>query len=352
MSPLLAAPLLLLCLAAIGIVTERRFIPALEIVAERLRMRDDVAGATLLAFGSSAPELFTALVAVLFVPDQASFGIGSVVGSALFQILVVLGFVATLRRTELQWRPVVRDGAVYAIAVVLLFVFARDGRFTGAEAAALLGAYVVHLLLLWFWARVTVDRSPADAGRDVGRDVGLENGGLRGPVRRAVELLPDPRRRPGWTLPVFVVSLGLIGGAAYGLVEAGVALAGALGVAPTIVALTVIAGGTSVPELFASALLARRGKGDMAVANALGSNTFDIFVSLGLPLAIAIALRGPVEDVGRANVMVSVLLLFATLAAVLVLLAVQRFRVGRPFGVALILAYALYVVAAYLGWLG
>jgi Ca2+/Na+ antiporter len=148
MNILVATLLLLLAFVIIGIVTERYFIPSLEHIAGWLGLSENVAGATLLAFGSSAPELFTSLLTIVIAQSEPSFGVGNIIGSALFQILVVVGFASAIKTSYLHWGPVVRDGAVYAIAVFLLFAFVQDGRLTGWEAAALVGSYLLYLVIL------------------------------------------------------------------------------------------------------------------------------------------------------------------------------------------------------------
>lgn len=90
----------------------------------------------------------------------------------------------------------------------------------------------------------------------------------------------------------------------------------------------------------------------MAIANALGSNSFDILVCLGLPALIATLIYGNIENVGGPNITSSTILLFATLVMVIGLLAVQRFKANRPFGILLVLSYGLYVVGVYRGWIG
>lgn len=87
----------------------------------------------------------------------------------------------------------------------------------------------------------------------------------------------------------------------------------------------------------------------MAISNAIGSTFFDISVSLGLSLLIFTHQRGPLTDVGGANITSSTLLLFATLSMVLLLLSTQRFKAGQAFGAFLTGLYGLYVVAAYMG---
>lgn len=355
MSLAVSLVLLVVSFLVIGVVTRRYLLPSLENIARWLKLSDSIAGATLLAFGTSAPELFTASITLLFLQSTPSFGIGTIVGSALFQILVVIGFAALVRGQPLRWRPVMRDGIAYAVAVLLLYFFARDGVFTAYEGAGFVGSYLVYLGVLAFWSR-HVQPSPEEPDDEDHTEAEpapiLSRLALVArPVEWLLSPIPNPRERPGWTLPVFFLSLAAIGGAAYAFVRGGESFALFLGVEPTIIALTVIAGGTSLPEMVASAIVAREGKGDMAVANALGSNTFDIFISLGLPVLVATLVHGSIEGVGGANITTSILILFATLVAVIGLLAMQRFRAGRLFGIVLLLLYAAYVVAAYRGWI-
>jgi Ca2+/Na+ antiporter len=114
-----------------------------------------------------------------------------------------------------------------------------------------------------------------------------------------------------------------------------------------------LAGGSSIPEMISSAIVAKQGRGDMAIANAIGSNIFDILMSLGLPVLIFILIKGqPLTDLGGANITSSIILLFTTLIVVVLLLFIQRFKASRPFGLFLMFLYVIYVVAAYMGWIG
>lgn len=354
----LAVVLLIVSFLAIGVITERYFIPSLENIARWLKLPDNVAGATLLAFGSSAPELFTALITLLLLQSRASFGVGSIVGSALFQILVVIGFAAVVKTSYLRWRPVIRDGIMYGVAVVLLYFFARDGVFTVTEGSVFVGSYLVYLIVLILWSKFVhppQKKQTSEQENDAdGRihAVFSKLSIITAPVVFILSPLPNPQHKPKWTLPVFLLSLIVIGGGAYVFVRAGETIAQALGLDPTIIALTIIAGGSSVPELVSSGVVAARGKGDMAIANALGSNTFDIFISLGLPVLITTLVYGSVENIGGANITTSVILLFATLVMVIGVLAIQKFKASRAFGGLLLLSYGAYVVAAYQGWIG
>lgn len=347
---------MLLALYAMAEIVDAHFLKSLDVIAHWLKLPPSVAGATLLAFGTSAPEISTALVALFAEGAHPGTGIGSIVGSAIFQILVVIGFAAMVRSSTLSWRPLLRDSVFYAISIVMLAVFVEDGRFTLLEAASLVGTYLLYLLLMLWWARRAGEAMAAPTGDDPPA-TGLAQtrrwsriqGIIMKPARLLLAFVPDVERHPRWTVPVFLMSLGGIGFCCYWLVLAAEAFAIQVGIEATIVALTVLAGGTSLPEVLASAIVSRQGRGDMAIANALGSNIFDILVSLGLPVLIYCAMYGDLTTVGDANVGASIILLFATLTMVVVLIAMQRFRVGRFFGGFLIVLYGAYVWLAYAG---
>lgn len=341
---------------AMAAVVDGPFLDSLDVMAKRLKLPSSVAGATLLAFGTSAPEVSTAVVALFAEGAHPSTGVGSVVGSAIFQILVVVGFAALMKRSTLDWRPVLRDSIFYALSIALLIFVVADDRVTLVEACVLVATYGVYLAVLWLWTRnvkeVEVEVEPPKPTpppdswpRRVLRVVTW-------PVDRTLGLIPNPRDKPGWTLPVFFASLGLIAYACYWLVFAAEALAYSFSVPPAIIALTILAGGSSIPELISSAKVSRQGRGDMAIANAVGSNIFDILISLGLPVLLYCAMYGDLVGLGGATITSSIILLFATLVMVVGLLAAQRFRVGRVFGSFLVLVYVAYVAFAYLGWVG
>lgn len=353
----LAIVTVLVAFYAMSAVVEGPFMASLDRIAERMGLSSSVAGATLLAFGTSAPELSTALVALFAEGAHASTGVGSIVGSAIFQILVVVGFAAVVRASTLDWRPVIRDALFYALSIVLLIAFVHDDRLTLVEAAILVGSYGLYLGVMWIWTRRVDEPAPepepvpeAEPEPSPGPFARLRRA-LAWPIDRLLALVPDPASQPRWTLPVFALSLGLIGFSCYWLVFAAEAIAQALAVPPAIIALTILAGGSSIPELVSSATVARQGRADMAVANAVGSNIFDILVSLGLPVLLYCLLHGDLVGLGGATITSSLVLLGATLAMVVGLLAAQRFRASRAFGALLISAYAAYVVAAYLGWI-
>ena len=361
MSIWLALLVILLTFYVMSEIVDMHFIKSLDNIARWLKLPQSVAGATLLALGTSAPEISTAMVALFLDGANPATGIGSIVGSAIFQILVVIGFAAVVRTSYLNWRPITRDSLFYALSILLLILFVRDNVFTLWEGIGFVSAYFVYLFVMFLWARYVNEEEaepipepePEEKRELQGRRYLFRKimGTIVWPVRRLLQLIPDVEKNEKWTIPVFVLSLAIIGYSCFWLVIAAEDLAGHMGIAPAIIALTILAGGSSIPEMVSSAIVARQGRGDMAIANAIGSNVFDILMSLGLPVLIYTAMHGDLEGIGGANIISSIVLLFATLIAVVLLIALQRFKVTPIFGSVLIVLYVVYVWAAYSGWL-
>lgn len=123
--------LMLYMFKALGTICDEYFVPALEVIVEKLDISNDVAGATFMAAGSSAPELFTSLVATFLIVNEG--GVGTIVGSAIFNILVIIGITAFVackdRDLPIWWYPLSRDCAfyVFAVAELVVFLFRRTG---------------------------------------------------------------------------------------------------------------------------------------------------------------------------------------------------------------------------------
>ncbi|XP_031424873.1 sodium/potassium/calcium exchanger 1-like isoform X2 [Clupea harengus] len=133
---------------ALAIVCDEFFVPALGVITDRLEISDDVAGATFMAAGGSAPELFTSLIGVFI--SHSNVGIGTIVGSAVFNILFVIGMCALFSRTllHLTWWPLFRDVSFYILSLLLLIVFFLDSTIHWWESAILLLAYVGYVTFM------------------------------------------------------------------------------------------------------------------------------------------------------------------------------------------------------------
>ncbi|XP_018566813.1 sodium/potassium/calcium exchanger Nckx30C [Anoplophora glabripennis] len=130
---------------ALAIVCDEFFVPSLDVIIEKLDLQDDVAGATFMAAGGSAPELFTSVIGVFVSFDDV--GIGTIVGSAVFNILFVIGMCAIFSRTvlTLTWWPLFRDCFFYSVSLITLIIFFRDNSIYWYEALVLFSFYVSYV---------------------------------------------------------------------------------------------------------------------------------------------------------------------------------------------------------------
>ncbi|XP_069969380.1 sodium/potassium/calcium exchanger Nckx30C isoform X6 [Penaeus vannamei] len=129
---------------ALAIVCDEFFVPALDVIIEKLQISEDVAGATFMAAGGSAPELFTSVIGVFISFDDV--GIGTIVGSAVFNILFVIAMCVLFSKTvlDLTWWPLFRDVSFYSVALLMLVVFFMDNKVYWYEALILFAIYLLY----------------------------------------------------------------------------------------------------------------------------------------------------------------------------------------------------------------
>ncbi|XP_064639034.1 sodium/potassium/calcium exchanger 1-like isoform X2 [Lineus longissimus] len=138
---------ILIVFVALAIICDDFFVPSLEAISEKLHLSEDVAGATFMAAGSSAPELFTSVAGVSYETDV---GIGTIVGSAVFNILVIIALTAALsgQVLHLDWRPMTRDSIFYALSIACFIQFSWDGVLELYEAIILLVLYILYIFIM------------------------------------------------------------------------------------------------------------------------------------------------------------------------------------------------------------
>ena len=330
----------------LAVVTDRFFIVSLDQISQRLKLSDEVAGASLMAVGSSAPELAIALMA-LFTNGGAhsDVGIGTIVGSAVFNILVITGVSALVAGgLHIHIFAVRRDTFYYLVSIAYLAVIFQDGQIVLEEAIVGLAAYAVYvLLLIFFKAPPTVkDESTSETTSPPRppRKGWLHR--LESIIARLIRLITGaPETNYLWA---FLVAIALIVVLSYVLIQATIVFAAGLGISPVIVALTLLAAGTSAPDLIASIDVARAGRGGMAVANAIGSDIFDVFIGLGLPWFIAIVFQGASSiHVGTEGLWISIGILVATTLILYVFLETKR-RLSPLEGLILLFLYGAFII--------
>ncbi|KAL6106696.1 slc24a1 [Pungitius sinensis] len=135
---------------SLAIVCDEFFVPALGVITDKLAISDDVAGATFMAAGGSAPELFTSLIGVFIA--HSNVGIGTIVGSAVFNILFVIGMCALFSREvlHLTWWPLFRDVSFYIIGLILLIIFFLDNVIMWWESTMLVACYTLYVIFMKF----------------------------------------------------------------------------------------------------------------------------------------------------------------------------------------------------------
>nr|XP_043876866.1 sodium/potassium/calcium exchanger 2-like isoform X2 [Solea senegalensis] len=133
---------------ALAIVCDEFFVPALTVITEKLTISDDVAGATFMAAGGSAPELFTSIIGVFI--SHSNVGIGTIVGSAVFNILFVIGMCAIFSKEilNLTWWPLFRDVSFYILDLIMLIIFFLDNIISMWESIVLLSAYAAYVIFM------------------------------------------------------------------------------------------------------------------------------------------------------------------------------------------------------------
>ncbi len=340
---LLSLFVIVVCIYMLAIVTDEFFIVSLDQISKRLKLPNDVAGASLMAMGSSAPELAIALLA-LFTGggEHSDLGIGTIVGSAIFNILVITGISAIVRPAAVSLKVVVRDVIMYVASIGLLLWTFSDGNVTLIEASGFILLYALYIVILFNWKSSDNDApeieqpaEPAHADKSNGIFAQLTHA-----IAKVIGVLMGDAKQS--YIRAFIVSIALIGIISYFLVEYAIVFADGVGIPPVVVALTILAGGTSIPDLIASVVVARQGRGEMAVANAIGSNIFDVLIALGVPWLISIVVLGQDVHVGTGDLWTSTLLLLSTVVIVFIFLFTERL-LSRIEGWILVSLYAAYV---------
>lgn len=324
-------------------ISDHYFVESLDRIAEKLKLSHEMAGATLMAIGSSAPELFVAIISLVRAGNHEAIGVGTIVGSALFNIMVIIGASALVKSAKLVWQPVMRDLLFYLIAVVLLFFVLKNGSVSILEASIFVGVYVLYVLAVMYGKKL-FNFIDGDAFDDDEPFIDDKLTGWRiifKPLHFILDKIFPPKKNYWWN---FIFSIGAIAILCWVLVESAIVISHILQVPEVIIALTVLAIGTSIPDMISSVIVAKQGRSGMAVSNAIGSNIFDILIGLGLPwLLILLFTSG--EVVNKTDSLTeSVILLIGSVVFIFVALLFTKWKLGKKIGFFLIALYVIYLL--------
>lgn len=281
-------------------------------LAVRAKLTPLIIGLTVVAFGTSTPELVVSLSAAM--NRQADISVGNVVGSNIFNIGIILGFTALLRPVKVNLRVIKHDGPILiAVSVLSLFLLMR-GSVSRPAGFVLLSALIAYIVY-------TVRAARKGTSPDIDREFG--------------DGIPSPS--PSWVRDLLFISGGLmllIGGSRL-LILSAVDIARYLGVSEATIGLTIIAAGTSMPELATSVVAALRRHPDIAVGNIIGSNIFNLLGILG-----AASMVKPLTPSGVTNLSLVVMVVFSI---VLLPLLYTDSKLHRWEGMLLLLGYGAYM---------
>ena len=286
-------------------------------IAHRFRVSTIVIGLTIVAFGTSAPELVVNILAS--ARGETDLALANVVGSNTMNILLILGISAMIYPITTKKNTIWKEIPMSVLAVVVLAFMAHDMCIDGATSSAvtridgliLLSFFVIFLYYTFGIARVTGDADDEvviSKKQTVGTSVWLILGGL----------------------------LGLVVGGTW-IVDGAVAIARTLGVSETMIGLTIVAVGTSLPELATSAVAAYRRHTDIAIGNIVGSNIFNIFLVLGTSATIRPL---PVGDLFTRDIIVTFL---ASILLFVMMFVGRRHTIYRMEGAVMVAVYIVYI---------
>lgn len=294
-------------------------------ISDRAGISPLVAGLTVVSVATSMPELAVTLSAVL--TGQPDLAVGNVVGSNIANILLVLGATALVGRIVTARGLFRLDLPLLLLASVLLLVLGLDGRLGPLDGLVLLAILLTHMAISVRTSR-RAGRAPVGEGVF---DADPADG----------QAVPEPEPAPGAVdlgraLVQVALGVGLLVGGAALLVEGAVGIATALHVSELAIGLTVVAVGTSLPELATSMVAMHRGHRDIALGNVVGSNLANLGLVLGIP-----ALIGGGVPVAGAALSFDIPVMIAVTVA-LVPLAATRWSIQWAEGLLLVLLYGAY----------
>lgn len=292
-------------------------------LALALRIPKLIVGLTIVAFGTSAPEVVVSVEAA--AAGRGAVALGNVVGSNIANLGLILGIATLVRPAIVAGELRKRELPVLAATTLGLVVILLDGRVSWLEAGALVGGAILYTVVALRGARESETLAEAEV--------------IAVGTAEAVEAAGAPHAESRWKLGLIALvglAVLLVGGQLF--VGGATSFARTLGVSEHLVGLTIVAVGTSLPELVTSLIAAVRGNSDIAVGNVVGSNIFNVLGCLGLA-----GLAGPLQVEPRA-IAFDLAVLGGMTALGLIFLRTAR-TIHRVEGGILVAAYAAFILA-------
>lgn len=281
-------------------------------IAERMHISQMVIGLTIVAMGTSMPEFFVSFMSAL--KDTPDMAVGNVVGSNIFNTLLIVGCAALVTPIMILPATVKKDIPFAMVASVALLLMCLDGNISRIDAMVLLGLFAVFMYITLKGAKEneqSMQQTSAKGGK---------------PFMSVV-----------W---IFVGLVCLVFGSNL-FVDAATVIARQLGVSDAVIGLTIIAGGTSFPELATSVVSARKGQSGIAIGNVLGSNVFNILLILGITGVMSPMTLQGISTVDLTMLVVSMVMLW--------LFSFTKYTLARWEGAVLTIVFIGYISYLVMG---
>ncbi len=313
-------------------------------VALRFGIRPLVVGLTIVALGTSMPELLLNMFAMLLGED--GLAIGNVVGSNIANIGLILGLSATLLPLAISRQTLLREYPMMMAVMLLFWLLASDLLLSRLDGVILLSGLSMFMAWLIFDSVSHARSLPAEDKQTPLLPHEDENAG---PAERRVSQLiariGSSRLAPWARVVLLVAGIGALAMGAQLMVTSAIAIAELLQIHPVVIGLTIVAIGTSLPELAASLMCAAKKEADMSIGNILGSNMLNVLFVIG-----AVALMEPIQvEQETINVHFPVMLGFSVVLFPLARFGYELNRAGGIMLLAGFVAYMLYLLLPYIG---
>lgn len=286
-------------------------------VARLTGIRPVIIALTIVAFGTSAPEFIVSVNAS--IQHSSNIAVGNIVGSMIANIALILGISALIKPLEIEFRLLKKEVPILLICEIVFLIFALNLEISRPEGALL---FLFFILFNWYCIR------------EAGKNIQMQSSKLK---KEYEEYMLRKRNGKLYNSILIVVGLILLIIGAHLAVKGAVGIAAIYKISPFVIAASIIAFGTSLPELATSAIAAARGESDISVGNILGSNIFNILMCIGLA-----AIINPITVENTVLRYDIIYMIFVSL--ILGLFMWTKRKIGRFEGFLLILLYIIYLI--------
>ena len=298
------------------------FVSGASAIAKKLKVPAIIIGLTVVAIGTSLPELAVSVSSAIL--GSVDMAVGNVIGSNLSNMLLILGIVATISCVKVKESSKKFDFPMLILVTGLLLIFSCDVILSGQENNIISRTESIILLLIFVYYIVKNVKNAKN-----------------GQIEEKTEQNENAKILKNWQIVVYVI-LGLVAVVFGGefVSRSAQFLAIKAGMSETLVGLTIVALGTSLPELATSIIASKKGESDLAVGNIIGSNILNIVLILGAV--------GTITNISVSSELIIDLLILFVLTLFFVFIAIRKMQITRLWGIVLIVLYVLYMTYAIL----